>query len=123
MKSLFLALLVALAPQVKVTFYTPDVVRIQKVTEGSFPESGSLAVVAAPETVPVTVRTSRGGTTYSSARLRVTVDADGKVTFSRANGKKLLQEGETAFVPRKEGLDKGAYEITQQFLLESGEPL
>ena len=123
MKSLFLALLVALAPQVKVTFYTPDVVRIQKVTEGSFPESGSLAVVAAPETVPVTVRTSRGGTTYSSARLRVTVDADGKVTFSLANGKKLLQEGETAFVPRKEGLDKGAYEITQQFLLESGEPL
>ncbi|MCR4570067.1 MAG: glycoside hydrolase family 31 protein [Bacteroidales bacterium] len=123
MKSLLLALLVALAPQVKVTFYTPDVVRIQKVTEGSFPESGSLAVVAAPETVPVTVRTSRGGTTYSSARLRVTVNADGRVTFSLANGKKLLQEGETAFVPRKEGLDKGAYEITQQFLLESGEPL
>ena len=123
MKALLLVLLMALAPQVKVTFYTPDVVRIQKVPEGTFPEGESLAVIAAPEAVPVTVKSSRGGTVYTSARLRVTVDVNGHVTFANAGGKTLLQEGESTFVRREEGLDKGAYEVTQQFLLESGEPL
>ena len=90
MKALLLVLLMALAPQVKVTFYTPDVVRIQKVPEGSFPEGESLAVIAAPEAVPVTVKSSRGGTVYTSARLRVTVDVNGHVTFANASGKTLL---------------------------------
>ena len=108
MKSLLLALLIALTPQVKVTFYTPDVVRIQKVTEGKFPESVSLAVIASPEAVPVQVKSGRGGTTYSSARLRVTVDGSGRVSFSTASGKTLLREGESTFLRREEGLDKGA---------------
>ena len=48
MRSLLLALILSLAPQVKVTFFTPDVVRIQKVPEGAFPEGGSLAVTRKP---------------------------------------------------------------------------
>jgi len=123
MRSLLLALILSLAPQVKVTFFTPDVVRIQKVPEGAFPEGGSLAVTAVPEAVSVTVKTSGGKTVYTSARLRVTVDVNGHVTFANAGGKMLLQEGETTFLRREEGLDKGAWEVSQSFLLESGEPL
>ena len=123
MKTLLLALALTLAPQVKVTFFTPDVVRIQKVPEGAFPESRSLAVVASPEAVPVQVRTGREGTTYTSARLKVTVSPEGKVKFAPLKGKTLLQEGETTFSRREEGLDKGAWEVTQEFSLEAGEPL
>ena len=123
MRSLLLALILSLAPQVKVTFFTPDIVRIQKVPEGAFPEGESLAVTAVPEAVPVTLKSSGGKTVYTSARLRVTVDVNGHVTFADASGKMLLQEGETTFLRREEGLDKGAWEVTQQFLLESGEPL
>jgi alpha-D-xyloside xylohydrolase len=123
MKTLLIALVLALAPQVKVTFYTPDIVRIQKAPEGAFPESGSLAVIAAPEDVPVKVSTGRSGTTYSSSRLKVSVDRNGQVRFATPGGKTLLQEGETSFVLRQEGLDKGAWTVTQSFLLEPGEPL
>ena len=123
MKTLILALLIALTPQVKVTFYTPDVVRIQKAPDGVFPENGSLAVIACPETVAITVKTSREGTVYASSRLRVSVGKDGRVRFSGTNGKTLLQEGEGTFSLREEGLDKGAWEVSQSFLLESGEPL
>ena len=52
MKSLLIALALMAAapsPQVKVTFFTPTVVRVQKAPEASGFHDGSVAVIAKPE--------------------------------------------------------------------------
>ena len=126
MKSLLFALALMAAapsPQVKVTFFTPTVVRVQKAPEASGFHDGSVAVVAQPENVRVTVKASGTSKVYSSPSLKVTVAADGTVSFATANGKALMKEGESSFSERTEGLDKGAFVTKQAFRLEAGEPL
>ncbi len=126
MKSLLFALALMAAapsPQVKVTFFTPTVVRVQKAPEASGFHDGSVAVVAQPEDVRVTVKASGTSKVYSSPSLKVTVAADGTVSFATANGKTLMKEGESSFTERTEGLDKGAFVTKQAFRLEAGEPL
>ena len=124
MKLLLLALaLVSAAPQVKVTFFTPSIVRIQKAPDASGFHDGSVAVVAAPHDVRVTSRNSGGAVVYASSALKVTVAPDGTVSFATAAGKSLLGEGEYSFTVRTEGLDKGSYVTRQSFRLDAGEPL
>ena len=126
MKSLLIALAVlaaAPAPRVKVTFYTPSVVRIQKAPEESLFHDGSVSVTAAPEAVQVKERVNKGTHVFTSSALRVSVSPEGTVRFATASGKTLLQEGEASFTERTEGLDKGAYITRQAFRLDKGEPL
>ena len=126
MKSLLFALALMAAvpsPQVKVTFFTPTVVRVQKAPAASGFHDGSVAVIAQPEDVRVSVKNSGTSTVYSSQSLKVTVAADGTVSFATANGKALMKEGESSFTERTEGLDKGAFVTKQAFRLETGEPL
>ena len=126
MKSLLIALAVMAAapsPQVKVTFFTPEAVRVQKAPDASGFHDGSVAVIAQPEAVQVKVKSSGGSTVYTTSALKVTVAADGTVSFANASGKALLKEGESSFTVRTEGLDKGSFVTRQAFLLEAGEPL
>ena len=124
MKLLLLALaLVSAVPQVKVTFFTPSLVRVQKAPDASGFHDGSVAVVAAPQTVKITSRNSGGAVVYASSSLKVTVAPDGTVSFATAAGKSLLNEGESSFTVRTEGLDKGSYVTRQSFRLDAGEPL
>ena len=126
MKSLLFALALMAAapsPQVKVTFFTPTVVRVQKAPAASGFHDGSVAVIAQPEDVRVSVKNSGSSTVYSSSSLKVTVAADGTVSFATVNGKTLMKEGESSFTERTEGLDKGAFVTRQAFRLEAGEPL
>lgn len=126
MKSLLLALALmaaAPAPQVKVTFFTPGVVRVQKAPDAGGFHDGSVAVIAEPEAVQVKYRKSGASDVYTSSSLRVTVAPDGTISFATASGKPLLKEGEASFTERREGLDKGAFVAKQAFLLEAGEPL
>ena len=105
MKTLLFALALMAAapsPQVKVTFFTPTVVRVQKAPEASGFHDGSVSVVAQPEDVRVTVKASGTSKVYSSPSLK---------------------EGESSFTERTEGLDKGAFVTKQAFRLEAGEPL
>lgn len=123
MKILLLALaLAASAPQVKVTFFTPYTVRVQKAPDASGFHEGSVAVVSEPGSVKVTRKSSNGSTVYTTSALKVTVAPDGSVSYATASGKALLKEGEFSFTERTEGLDKGAYVTKQSFLLEAGEP-
>ena len=124
MKLLLLALALASAPapQVKVTFFTPSLVRVQKAPDASGFHDGSVAVVSAPQDVKVTSRSTGGAVVYTSSSLKVTVGPDGTVSFATAAGKSLLKEGEASFTARTEGLDKGAFVTKQGFLLEPGEP-
>ena len=124
MKLLLLTLaILSAAPQVKVTFFTPSLVRVQKAPDASGFHDGSVAVVTAPEAVKVTERKAGGSVVYTSSALRVTVAADGTVSFASASGKPLLLEGESSFTERAEGLDKGAFVTKQVFRLDAGEPL
>ena len=127
MKTLILALALATAfnpGDVKVTFFTPEVVRVQKAPEaGKFDEGASLAVIAEPQEVKVTVKALGPKTVYSSSAVKVTVDnRTGAVSFATAAGKQLLKEAESSFTLREEGLDKGSYVVKQAFALDDGEP-
>ena len=114
--------LAASAPQVKVTFFTPSLVRIQKAPDASGFHDGSVAVVSRPDNVKVTEKQSNGSSVYTTSALRVTVAPDGSVSFATASGKELLKEGESSFTERSEGLDKGSFVTKQSFRLETGEP-
>ncbi|MBQ6291987.1 MAG: DUF5110 domain-containing protein [Bacteroidales bacterium] len=73
---------------VTVTFYTPEIVRIEKNCHDAY----SFSVIRGPEDVDVKVSSSRKQTVYKSSALTVTVDnASGDVSFSR-NGKLLIAE-------------------------------
>ncbi|MBQ0044130.1 MAG: DUF5110 domain-containing protein [Bacteroidales bacterium] len=99
-------------------------VRVQKAPQGgSVKDKDSFSVIVSPESV--TVKTSKGkeSTRYSSSKLSVTVTKDGQVSFATSNGKALLKEGPYTFTMRQEGLDKGAYIVSQNFKLDADEPI
>ena len=116
--------LLAYGKDVKVTFYTPSVVRIQKIPDGgSYTDGGSFAVNTKPETVTVKESHSASADVYASSAVKVSVDKAGNVSFQTAKGKKLLTEGGYSFEMRREGLDKGAYVVSQNFRLDADEAI
>ena len=114
----------ATAQHFKVEFFTPNIVRVTKTPDQNAVEKKSLVVTLAPESVKVKKTTVANVTIYLSSALKVTVDEkSGKVTFAKADGTQLLTEGEYAFTPITEGIDKGAYRVKQSFALDADEPI
>ena len=111
----------ATATAQKIEFFTPSIVHVVK-EKGSAPEFKSEVVIAKPQQVKVTEKTSAGVTTYKSAELTVTV-ADGKVAFADSKGNVLLKEGGHQFTPINEGIDKGAFKVKQCFAIDKDEPI
>ena len=106
---------------VKIKFYTPDIVRVTKTPANSAGAQPSLVVILEPQNVAVKQSQSGGVTTYQSAKLKVTVDNNGKVSFSGIKGGKLLDEGSFSFLPITSGTDKGSFKISQSFKLAANE--
>lgn len=100
------------AGTVRLTFYTPGIVRVEKPLAGiEQKKDSSLCVVLQPEKVRRSVSRSRGCVTLSTDSLTVDVClADGHVTFFRPDGTCLLGE--------KPGICKG---LSQTFSLDDGE--
>jgi len=114
----------AMAQNLKVEFFTPSIVHVTKTPDGKAVDKKSVVVIATPESVNVKKTTDAGVTSYKSSALKVTVDEkSGKVTFAKADGTLLLAEGEYAFTPIDEGIDKGAYKVKQCFALDADEPI
>ena len=120
MKTLMLAVATAAvvsagaATDVKVEFWRDDVVRILKIPEGGKAPEKSYVVTAKPEMVAVAKSEKDGAATYSSAKLRVTVDAEGRVAFAAADGTPLLAEEGTTFTPRAKGdPDENSFSVRQ----------
>ncbi len=112
---------VTAAGDVRVEFYAPGIVRITKTPAGENLTRGSLVVTARPEDVKLTYK---GRNTVASKTLSVSVDAKtGNVTFRDAKGNVLLREKGNEFVERTSGPDKGAYRVTQTFILNGDEPV
>lgn len=95
--------------QLKVTYYSPDIVRVEK-TVGEFRTKPSVSVIMTPGEV-------------GKPRVRVSVSKDGRVTFSDSKGKVLLREGESFFEPIKDGIDKGSWKAGQSWILDKDEPI
>ncbi|MBQ2104331.1 MAG: DUF5110 domain-containing protein [Bacteroidales bacterium] len=111
--SLLLGLLCAsgFAQEVKVTYYSPRIVRVQKSADGKFRTKPSVSVVMAPQAK------------VSKPEVKATVGADGTIIFTDSKGKVLLKEGASSFKAITEGLDKGAWEISQSWALDPDEPI
>ncbi|MCM1355964.1 MAG: glycoside hydrolase family 31 protein [Staphylococcus sp.] len=119
-----LTLAPAVADDVKIEFFTPDIVRVVKTPDGVADAAASLVVTAVPDRVKVKESKREGVTTYQSSSLKVTVDdRSGKVVFATADGSPLLSEGSYLFTPISEGIDKGAYKVKQGFTLDADEPI
>lgn len=127
MKKLFLAIVAMAAAatevsaEVKVTFYTPEIVRIQKYTGDKCPEKESFAVIADPQDVLVSSSSNKKETAYWTTKLNVIVKENGEVRILSGIGKKLLQEGSWSMTRRQEGLDKGSFVAKQAWKLEDDE--
>lgn len=129
MKKLILtiAALVIMLPElsagVKVTFYTPEIVRIQKVNDGSFPEKESFAVITTDIIGDRNVAVSKegDGTIYKSSKMYVKVAEDGTASFYKLNGQTILREGTWGMTVRTEGLDAGSFVAKQTWIPEKEE--
>ena len=95
--------------QVRVSYYTPRIVRIEK-TVGDFRMSPSVSVTAQPQDV-------------ERPEIKVAIGRGGVVTFMDAKGHVLLQEGPGNFEPIESGIDKGAWKAGQSWILDADEPI
>ena len=117
MRKLFFSLLLGalcvsgFAQEVKVTYYSTKIVRVQKSADGKFRTKPSVSVIMAPQAK------------VAKPEVKATVGADGKVVFTDAKGKVLLSEGSSSFKAITEGLDKGAWEVSQSWKLDPDEPI
>ena len=119
---LLLCMPAARAQQVRVTFLTPDIVRIEKSADGAARQQKSVAVTLQPGEVAVKTAQSGTATSYSSSALKVTVTGS-TVTFATRGGKRLLTDGACTLTPLTSGPDKGACEVSQAFTLDKDEPI
>lgn len=109
----------------RVTFYSPDIVRVTKYPVGSVqPETASEVVTMAPQaSLDINNNTSATAVKLSSSSLMVTIDKrTGLVTFA-AKGKNLLKEKAVSFEKRESGTDKGRYMVSQTYQLDKDEAI
>ena len=118
MKKLLLSIIAALSAismyaadiQVKVTYYSPEIVRIEK-SAGAFGRTNSVSVIMEPQGTP------------AKPKVKVSVAKDGTVTFTDTKGRKLLTEGAASVEAITEGVDKGFWVVSQEFRLDKDEPI
>ena len=96
--------------KVKVTYYSPEIVRIEK-SAGSFQRTNSVSVIMEPQGTP------------AKPKVKVSVARDGTVTFTDAKGRKLLTEGASSVEAITDGVDKGFWVVSQEFRLDADEPI
>mgnify|MGYP002626214071 CR=1 FL=1 len=118
MKKLLMSLIPALAVlslsapevEVRITYYSPGIVRVEK-SAGGFGRTNSVCVIMEPQGTP------------AKPEVKVKVADDGTVTFSDARGRKLLTEGAAAIDAITDGADKGFWVVSQEFKLDKDEPV
>ena len=109
----------------RVSFYSPNIVRVTKwASTAAEPQAKSLVVTMQPQSgLNVSIKESGKTVTMTSSQLSLTIDGrTGNIRFAHA-GKNLLREKSHAFEMRTEGPDKGAYRVTQTYLLDKDEPI
>ena len=108
---------------VEVQFYSPQIVRIIKQPSGASVKNKSLAVIASPQKLPLTITRQKNELKVSSGPLQVTINQQtGAIRFYGVGGNLFLEEktNGTHFSPSK---DSGSYEVKQSFQLSEEEPV
>ena len=109
----------------RVSFYSSNIVRVTKwAATAAEPQTKSLVVTMQPQaSLKVDKKTAGKNITMSAGKLSVVIDGrTGNIRFAHA-GKVLLREKAHAFEMRTDGPDKGAYRVTQTYLLDKDEPI
>ena len=109
----------------RVSFYTPEIVRVVKCPSETITQKrNSLVVTLAPQTdIDISVKEAASKVVMSSEKLSVMIDKrTGQLQFM-SKGKNLLKEKSSAFEQRTKGLDAGAYRVTQSFVLDKDEAI
>lgn len=109
---------------IELEFYTPGTLRVTKTPSGGVRMAESFTVVTGPGDVKVSLRRRGDVLVLSTGSLAVSLSlGTGKLTFSSPKGAVLLREGDYAFSPIAEGVDKGSFKARQAFDLEKDEPI
>ena len=108
----------------KVTFYSPEIVRVVKVLDGTAGNTReSLVVTMQPQDVKVQKSENSSAVTLKSSSLTVKIDKKTGLVQFLANGKNMLKEKSYGFEERKDGPDKGSFRTTIVYQLDKNEPI
>lgn len=108
----------------KVTFYSPEIVRVVKVLDGTAGNTReSLVVAMQPQDVKVQKSENSSAVTLKSSALTVKIDKKTGLVQFLANGKNMLKEKSYGFEERKDGPDKGSFRTTIVYQLDKNEPI
>ena len=108
----------------KVTFYSPEIVRVVKVPAGKPGNTReSLVVTMAPQDVNVQKSENSSAITLKSPVLTVRIDKKTGLVQFLAKGKNLLKEKSYGFEERPSGPDAGSFRTTIVYQLDKEEPI
>ena len=108
----------------KVTFYSPEIVRVVKVLDGTAGNTReSLVVTMQPQDVKVQKSENSSAVTLKSSALTVKIDKKTGLVQFLANGKNMLKEKSYGFEERKDGPDKGSFRTIIVYQLDKNEPI
>ncbi len=109
----------------RVTFFSPEIVRVVKCPGETIDQTkeGLVVTMVPQDNLEISIRESASAMVAKSALLTVIIDKrTGQLQFQH-KGKNLLKEKATTFEPLTEGTDAGAYCVTQSFSLDKDEPV
>ncbi len=106
-------------------FYSPDIVRVIKYPVSlNMPLSKSLVVSLNPdENVNVTRKENATVVTLSASSLTAVINKKTGYVQFLSKGKNLLKEKSYGMTPRKDGVDKDAFEVNVTYQLDKDEPI
>jgi len=108
----------------KVTFYSPEIVRVVKVPAGKPGNTReSLVVTMEPQDVKVQKSENSSAVTLKSPVLTVKIDKKTGLVQFLTKGKNLLKEKSYGFEERKDGPDAGSFRTTIVYQLDKDEPI
>ena len=108
----------------KVTFYSPEIVRVVKVPAGKPGNTReSIVVTMAPQDVNVQKSETSSAITLKSPVLTVRIDKKTGLVQFTAKGKNLLKEKSFGFEERESGPDAGSFRTTIVYQLDKDEPI
>lgn len=95
---------------VKVTYYSPEIIRVEK-------------FVSEPRMTPSVSVVMEPCASVVNPKVKVRADKEGRLTFTDARGRKLLSESEASSSFISEGADEGFYKVSQGWILGKDEPI
>lgn len=109
----------------EVSFFAPQIVRVQKTPEGKTIDKQSFSVILSPEKTDFSFQENSKEVRLTSSNLKVTISkSTGAVSFSSTNGKLLTKEvGSPVFEAITGNADAGSTSCQMSFSLEKDEAI